>query len=200
MRVSAKTLATHRAAILEQAGSLFRGRGIDGVAVADITRAAGLTHGAFYGHFPSKTALAEEACRTQLHEAARKWRERAARARAEGRSGIEALVAGYLTERHRDTPEGGCVLAALGAEAVRDPGLRAVLRQGALGLADVLAEELAVLHPQMAGDVRKSRGMAMLSAMNGGLILARMLADDPDQSRDALDGASRIALATAASG
>ena len=87
-------MAAHRAAILEQAGRLFRQHGIDGVAVADITGAAGLTHGAFYGHFPSKTALAAESCRATLEHSAQRWRQRAAEASSAGADPARALVRG----------------------------------------------------------------------------------------------------------
>jgi TetR/AcrR family transcriptional regulator, transcriptional repressor for nem operon len=102
MRVNRKTMAEHRTAILRQAGRLFRQHGIDGVAVADITGAAGLTHGAFYGHFPSKTALAAESCRHSLEHSARIWRERAAAARSAGTDSLDALIDAYLTPVHRD--------------------------------------------------------------------------------------------------
>ena len=62
VKVSKEQAAQHRAAIVEAAARLFRERGLDGVGVAEITRAAGLTHGGFYGHFASKEALAQEAC------------------------------------------------------------------------------------------------------------------------------------------
>ena len=68
MRVDPTTFAAHRAAILRQASRLFRRRGLGGVGVAEISRAAGLTHGAFYGHYPSKAALAAlgpELCRAE---------------------------------------------------------------------------------------------------------------------------------------
>src|SRR5687768_14918347 len=62
VKVTKEQAAAHRAAIVAAAGRLFRERGFDGVGVAEITRAAGLTHGGFYGHFASKDALAAEAC------------------------------------------------------------------------------------------------------------------------------------------
>src|ERR1700733_562867 len=102
MRVNRKTMAEHRAAILEQAGRLFRRHGIDGVAVADITGAAGLTHGAFYGHFPSKTALAAESCRATLELSAHRWRQRAAEARNTGADPIAALIDAYLAPTRLD--------------------------------------------------------------------------------------------------
>lgn len=44
-------------AILGAALTLMRGRGFDQVSVRDICRAAGITTGAFYHHFPSKEAI-----------------------------------------------------------------------------------------------------------------------------------------------
>ena len=57
MKVSKEQVAKHRAAIVAAASRLFRQRGLDGVSVAEIMQEAGLTHGAFYGYFPSKEAL-----------------------------------------------------------------------------------------------------------------------------------------------
>ena len=88
MRVTRSTVERHRDAILHAAASLFRTRGIDGVSVAEVTRAAGLTHGSFYGHYASKSALAAAAVSHSLHRGAMIWRERAERARAGGGSGV----------------------------------------------------------------------------------------------------------------
>src|SRR5258708_29236181 len=98
MRVTRQTQQDHHTALVEQAARRFRGRGIDAVGIADISRAAGLTHGAFYGHFSSKSALAAEACRRSLLDGAEHWRTRVARARAQGRDPIAAIIDGYLTE------------------------------------------------------------------------------------------------------
>src|SRR5215467_14044113 len=57
MRVSREKFAESRNRILEAAATLFREKGFDGVGLADIMRAAGLTHGGFYGHFGSKEDL-----------------------------------------------------------------------------------------------------------------------------------------------
>ena len=72
--------AENAPALIRPAGGLFRTKGIDGVGVADICKAAGLTHGALYGQFGSKQALVAEALaqhsfypdRPQKHSAARK--------------------------------------------------------------------------------------------------------------------------------
>src|SRR5918993_581993 len=57
MRVSRKQVAENRRKILEAAGRLFRAKGFEAVTVAEVMRAAGLTHGGFYGHFGSKDDL-----------------------------------------------------------------------------------------------------------------------------------------------
>ena len=61
MKVSKEQVAEHRARILAAAARLFRLRGFEDVTVAEVMKDAGLTHGAFYGHFPSKEALIAEA-------------------------------------------------------------------------------------------------------------------------------------------
>ena len=61
MKVTKEKSAENRAALVETAARLFRERGIDGVGVAEISKASGLTHGALYGQFPSKQALVAEA-------------------------------------------------------------------------------------------------------------------------------------------
>lgn len=198
MRVTRALAAEHRQALLEQAGRLFRARGIGGVSLAEVARAAGLTHGAFYGHFPSKSALAAEAVRDSLANGVAHWRRRAARARAEGRDALDAVIGGYLTERHRDAPESGCALAALGPEVSRaEQPLADALRDGTEALAAVLAEEVAALHAGLGAAESRARGLAILAAMTGGLVLSRALAADPEASRAALAAAARAARAAA---
>lgn len=186
-------MAAHRAAILRQAGQLFRRHGIDGVAVADITGAAGLTHGAFYGHFPSKTALAAEACRASLEHSARIWRDRAATARSAGVDPLFALIDAYLTPKHRDSRETSCMLASVGPEASRNPDLRPDLATGVSALADVLQELIAERRPKAHPQHQRQAALAVLAALSGGLNLARALAADPERSTAALESAAALA-------
>jgi TetR/AcrR family transcriptional repressor of nem operon len=230
MKVSRTRAAQHRQALLEQGGRLLRRRGIGGVGIADIARAAGLTHGAFYGHFASKTALVAETVATSLALAAQRWRDRAARARSacagEGPcsgAGLSAIIAAYLTEHHRDAPEAGCALAALGPEVSRpevsrpevsrpesgegaspDHGLQsaespmaAALRTGSAALVAALADEVGAIHPTLPPVEREARAMAILATLTGGLVLARALAGDAEASRAALATAARLARVAA---
>jgi TetR/AcrR family transcriptional repressor of nem operon len=195
MRVTSSTFTAHRAAILRAAGRLFRRRGLEGVGVAEISRAAGLTHGAFYGHYRNKTELAAEAMAAELAEAAVAWRRRSEAARAAGQCPLALIVERYLSERHRDAVEDGCALAALGPELTRaDPPLPEALRHGIDALIAVLVDEIALARPALPPDACRDAALAMLAAMNGGLILARALAASPDASRAVLRSSAELAL------
>jgi len=193
MKVDQQTMAAHRAAILKQAARLFRAHGIENVAVADITGAAGLTHGAFYGHFPSKTALAAEACRQSLERAAEHWRERVADARRDGKDPFAAIVDSYLRPAARDSREHSCAIASLGPEASRDPAVGPSMGIGVEALLVVLQELIAERRPKAKRADHAEAAMAALSAMNGGLTLARLLAASPKRSAAALKAAAALA-------
>ena len=110
MKVSKEQVAEHRARILAAAARLFRLRGFEDVTVAEVMKDAGLTHGAFYGHFSSKEALIAEAIGQALAPAPedRKTRTPAA-----------AYADGYLSAEHRDDRATGCSFSSLGTEAAR---------------------------------------------------------------------------------
>src|ERR1700681_1561840 len=116
MRVSRAKAAEHRDLIIDAAGALFRAKGFGGIGVADIMKAADLTHGGFYGHFASKDDLVAQASRRTMGRAAEKWKRVVAAAAGKP---YAALLAHYLTPRHRDDPGRGCAFAALGTDAAR---------------------------------------------------------------------------------
>src|SRR5262245_19371914 len=70
MKVTREQVAENRQKILEAASRLFRDRGYDGVTVAEVMGAAGLTHGGFYGHFASKDELIAETLAVALARSA----------------------------------------------------------------------------------------------------------------------------------
>jgi TetR/AcrR family transcriptional repressor of nem operon len=172
MKVSRDQVAEHRQRILEAAARLFRERGFEGVTVAEIMKAAGLTHGAFYGHFGSKEDLIAQAFAFVLGETASR----------EARS-LTDYAATYLTAGHRDSPGKACLFATLGTEAVRaSPEVRramtiAIRRQ---------IESLSRTAPGKTSAARRRAAIGSWSAMVGALILAR-LADDPALSDELLE-------------
>jgi TetR/AcrR family transcriptional repressor of nem operon len=161
MRVTREQMAEHRQKILDSAGKLFRAKGFEAVTVGDVMKAAGLTHGGFYGHFKSKDDLIAETLAHAL--------------KADKNSGdLTELTKRYLSSRHRDDLAGGCSTAALGAETIRQaPAARAAMTAG-------LRNTIERLSHEAAGEteaVRRRAAIGHWSAMVGALVLAR-ISDD----------------------
>ncbi|MDX3899526.1 MAG: TetR family transcriptional regulator [Sphingobium sp.] len=182
MKVSREQARRNREAVVEAASRLFRARGVEGVAIGEVMRAGGMTHGGFYNQFPSKDALAAEACALALEGSVARWRSIAEE--AGGADGAKAIVRDYLSARNRDAPETGCALVSLGAEAARRGGGMAVaLREGLDGLVDAYAA---------AGGVERDAALAAVAQMVGAMMLARAV--DDEALSDRLLAATRTAL------
>src|SRR5450830_1814754 len=104
MKITKEKSDQNRAALVSAASRLFREKGIDGVGVAEISKAAGLTHGALYAHFPSKGALAVEAMALGVAQAKDKLFEDA----VDGAPDLDAFLDFYLDPAQRDDYGGGC--------------------------------------------------------------------------------------------
>jgi TetR/AcrR family transcriptional repressor of nem operon len=177
MRVTREQAEANREKILHVAGTLFRKHGFDGIGVADIMKRAGLTHGGFYGHFPSKDDLAAEACARVLGNAG--WIERLT---GTPNPSLEALVREYLSPSHRDDLSRGCLIAAVGSDVVRQP--RSVRRAFTDGLRSRL-DALQKLIPGRSA-ARRERSLATMAGLVGALMLARAV-DDPTLSDEILE-------------
>jgi TetR/AcrR family transcriptional regulator, transcriptional repressor for nem operon len=180
MRVSREQAAENRDRIIDTAGRLFRERGLDGIGVANLMKAAGLTHGGFYGNFESKEHLAVEACGRVLARTGDAWPAMAAKDRE---APLNSLLDWYLTARHRDRPGEGCIYAALAADVARQnsPALRRAFTVGLRPLIDTLLQII----PGRSKAARRQKALACLSTMVGALILARAV-DDAELSDDIL--------------
>lgn len=182
MRVSREKFAENRARILDVAGELFRERGFDGIGVADIMKAAGLTHGGFYGHFSSKDSLACEASKALIEKTKIRWQEIVDAAEGDP---LEALLRHYLSRRNLQSP--ACVFAALTQDVSRHgPEMQSTFTAGLTDLADVLSQVVPGATPEM----RRAKALSTLSAMMGAVILARAM-DDPDLADEFLDATRR---------
>jgi TetR/AcrR family transcriptional repressor of nem operon len=182
MKVTRQQVAKNRQRILEVAGKLFREKGFDGVSVADIMKSAGLTHGAFYGHFASKHELAAQACANAVAKALDVW---TAWASDKSPDQLGAIVANYLTPSHRDDLGGGCVLAALGADVVRQPGC--VRRAFTDGIRSTVAM-LSMIARGPSNAAQREKALTTLAGLVGALTLARA-ADDRSLSDEILSAA-----------
>ena len=180
MKVSREQAAENRERIVQVAAKLFRERGFDGIGVADLMKAAGLTHGGFYGHFASKEDLAAEASGRALEELAQYWSAVIAKA---PEAAFSTIVNRYLSEGHRDAPGRGCLVAALGSDLGRQA--RPVRRVVTAGI-NAFIGQIMQLVPGKSKAARRRQALTDFAAMVGAVTIARAV-DDPALSKDVLD-------------
>jgi TetR/AcrR family transcriptional repressor of nem operon len=158
-----------RRRIVEAAGRRFKRDGFDGSGIATLMADAGLTNGAFYGHFASKEDLVASAVADQLREQSASFS-----AYAPGRAGLEQFVRDYLSVEHRDNPEDGCPSAALLDEIGRSTdATKRAYTDGLLPVIDDIAVRLAPEDLQSA----RVKTLSVFAMMVGILQLSRALAD-----------------------
>ena len=188
MRQSREVAIETRRKIVKVAARQFRKHGIGGIAIADVMAKAGLTHGGFYKHFASKDQLAAEACAWAL-ATSRQELVTAAEVAPAGRK-VDAIAAAYLSMAHRDHPDWGCVIAALGAESARlDAGTRGAVADGYNALVELVATYL----PKRAGRDQERPAQAIVALMVGALTVSRSIADPAEAER--ILEAARLAIA-----
>jgi TetR/AcrR family transcriptional repressor of nem operon len=181
MRISREKAAENRDKVVAAAAKLFRERGLAGTGVDALAEEAGLTHGAVYSHFKSKDALAAAAVRQALHQSMDEWL-----GLTKGLAGAEAferLLKAYVSRSHRDHPEDGCSVAAIGGDAPRSAAeLREVLHEGVAQFIDVMT---AVTDGATAADRRRA-AITRAAAMLGAVVMARAAAADRSLSDEIL--------------
>lgn len=125
--------------IVEVGARAIRRAGYRGVGVADIMKEAGLTHGGFYAHFPSRDALLIEAMQRAGRDNKVVLSEAMQRRMGKCGTPFEALVRVYLHDSQLEQTEDGCIVAALASEMVRqDDPVRAEARRRIVGLMELV--------------------------------------------------------------
>lgn len=176
MRYPAAETAEKHERILDQASRLFRQRGFSGVTVSEVMKATGLTHGSFYNHFDSKDALISKT----LDYTSSNNLTRLANAKGSPEDML-AYVVRYLSPEHRDTPEDGCLMAALGTEISREP----VARASFTAHLKTSVERFAAYFPWSKKRNHRRQAIRTLSTLVGAMILARAV-NDPAFSEEIL--------------
>jgi len=180
MKVSREQAAQNRERILDAAARLFRERGFEGIGVADTMKAAGLTHGGFYGHFSSKEDLIAQACARAFSRSHQRWSRRAGSTPDDP---LSSIIRSYLTPRHRDDPGTGCALAALGPDVARHgPGVRRAVTEGLRSAFNLLSG----LVPGKSETARRQKAIGTYASLVGAMIMARAVGD-PALSQEILD-------------
>ncbi|MEU5718099.1 TetR family transcriptional regulator [Streptomyces sp. NPDC020403] len=172
-RVSQAKAQENRSRVVDTASRLFREQGTQ-VSVADLMKAAGLTHGAFYKQFASKEALVDEATAHAFAELARRYTERLERYEGRRDAAQQALIDTYLSVEHRDDPADGCPVAALATDIAREGGGR---EGGGREARRVYAEGVADFTDFLATDDQD--GIVRLCTLFGALVLSRATKGSP---------------------
>ena len=170
--------------VVKAAARAVRAKGPEGVGVAEIMAEAGLTHGGFYAHFPSKEALVVAAIEEAFGQSARRFARL-----TEDMTPAEALTAfvdAYVTPEHRANPDGGCPVAALSSELPRQAApVREAYERGVRGMIRRIANWL----PADIAD-RENVAASLVAEMAGSVTLSRAISDD-DEAGELLAGARR---------
>jgi TetR/AcrR family transcriptional repressor of nem operon len=183
MRISKEKAAENRTALIRAASKLFRERGIDGVGVAEISKEAGLTHGALYAHFKSKEELALEALSHGLDETA----SRMYSSTVDGMPDLARYVSRFLSREARDDYGSHCPMAASASEIGRQD--KAISARFGEGYMRAFERQIAENQP---GTDALARAMVVVATLVGSMAVARGTAKgNPALSEQVLQAARR---------
>jgi len=175
---------TTRQHVLDVAARQFRENGVAAAGLAGIMSEAGLTNGAFYGHFESKEDLVREVLLDVLTR-----RKQRLRVNLEAGASLETILRDYLSERHRDHAGSGCPSAALVAEIARHA------KTTRETFSEIVTSIIAMMAERISGTPRERlrKANAIYAMMVGALQLARAISDR-NQSHAILEDAITAAL------
>ncbi|WP_377273329.1 TetR/AcrR family transcriptional regulator [Peterkaempfera sp. SMS 1(5)a] len=170
-RVSQAQAQENRQRVVATASRMFREKGT-AVSVADLMKAAGLTHGGFYKQFASKEDLVDEAIAHAFDNPA-PYSAAEAPTPEEGEdheTDRQAMIDDYLSIWHRDHAADGCPVSGFAADLGREPDQAPRARQAYAKGVRNRAARLAT------GD---DDGLAQFCTLVGALALARATRGNP---------------------
>lgn len=167
MRYSVEHREQTRARIMQAASRVFREGGFGGAGIDGLTKAAGVTNGAFYGHFKSKADAFREAVAAGLDDV----RRAVLSIREEHADHWVSAFAQFYLGPQQEVPIGeACLLPTLSSEVMRaDKDTQLVY---AAGLQAVL-EAMAAGMPGDDAAARDDAAIATLALLVGGALLGR---------------------------
>lgn len=171
-RVSKKQAEQNHAEVIAAASKLFRAKGINGVSVPALMAEAGLTHGAFYGHFGSKEELAAAACTHAIEQSGAIYDGLLERHGGDQGAALTEFVKRYTSRLHRDQPGLGCPIAALADDAAREEFKGPVRKAFAAGL-ERMIDRLRPLLGHRGKTAAREEALADIAMLVGALVLAR---------------------------
>lgn len=172
--------------LLKSSGRAFRKQGYAGIGVDSIAKDAGVTSGAFYAHLKSKNGAFRAALVSGLEDvlaALPTYRE------THGDQWPAGFADYYLGLDHRLDLEGVCAMTSLTPDVIRaDPEAQSAY----VTMMERIVKEVAKHLPGHASTQdRETKAWAFLSALIGGLTLARAVG--PGTAADEIERASKAA-------
>jgi AcrR family transcriptional regulator len=160
-----------RERILKAAGRGFRLRGYAGIGVDGLAKEAGVTSGAFYGHFRSKEEAFQAAVTTGIDD----FRAGVERFRAEyGGDWARVFAQWYLGKAYLEDIAGSCALPSLSPDVVRaDEAVRTAYEAELRKLAAAVEAGL----PAPTAEQKERDAWVFLALLAGGVTLARAVED-----------------------
>ncbi len=174
-----------RARIIKAAGKGIRENGYGGIGVDGIAKEAGVTSGAFYGHFCSKETVFEASVSTGMKEfvdAVHIWREE------KGDQWLNPFIDWYLSDECRADIGGGCALPGLSADVARaGPIVHAAYEKQLIAVIDAVADGL----PGRSKAKRGKSARALLAILAGAVMMTRAI--ESESLAEDIAGAARVA-------
>jgi TetR/AcrR family transcriptional repressor of nem operon len=187
MKISKEKAAENRDALVRAASRLICERGFDGVGVAEISTAAGLTHGALYAHFRSKEELALAALSYGLEQAGTRMEA----SPVDGTPDLAAFLDRYLSVASRDDYASVCPIAASASQLGRhDRDISNRVSEGYLEMVRIFEGSLAT---GGSGEAARARAMSLVATLIGVQAVARGAAKgNPALSEEVLRAARQV--------
>ena len=179
-----------RTRIVESARRLFNRNGFESVSIDSIMAQAGLTRGAFYAYFESKSDLYAEVLGCFLTDPNWKSRWEGVEVDLTSPDAGPQIVHAYLSQQHFDDVENSCPMVALPSDVARsDQKVKAAFENVFRAMVTVLGRDV-----KNTTQPTEDTAMAIAGLCIGGMVVARSLNDSrlSDHLRDAATHAALV--------
>lgn len=167
MKVSKERSAANYGALINSASKLFKEQGFAATGVAQISAEAGLSQGAFYGHFASKNSLAVAACRHSM-QTSNDWSRSVTGSSA---NGFKSFVDAYLSPENLDNVADGCPMAAYVCEVKgQDVAVKEAFAEGLEEIVRILQKTFTA---ELASDMAHRKSLFAMCSLVGSVAMAR---------------------------
>jgi TetR/AcrR family transcriptional regulator, transcriptional repressor for nem operon len=172
-----------RSQIVDSARRLFNRNGFENVSIDAIMAHAGLTRGAFYSYFESKSDLYAEVLGCFFTDPNWKNRWKGVKVDLASPDAGPQIIRAYLSRQHLDDVENSCPMVALPCDVARSGARVKVAFENVFkAMVDVLSREV-----KNRAQPSETIALAIASLCIGGMVVARSMNDRQfaDQLRDA---------------